>query len=111
MKLNKADLSNKAFIGIASLVGISILSVFAHDNSPVRKIGEVLFQYLTMPILAVGCFMVLWSTIKEFLDPDYFKKGFNFIVFICHLLWLVFVGFMTGLMCLSVVRSYLSIFF
>lgn len=110
MKLNKAELGNRVFIGIAGLVGISILSLFAHDSSPVGKIGDVLFQYLTMPILAAGSFMILWNTIKDFFDPDYFKKDFNLVVFICQLLWLAFVGFMTVLICLSVVKSYLKVF-
>ena len=110
MKLNKENLSNKAFISVVGLVGISILSIFAHESSPVGKIGNVLFQYLTMPILAVGSIMLLWSVFKDFFAPNYFKKDFNLIVFICHLLWFCFVGLMTGLLCISVFKSYLGIF-
>jgi len=111
MKLSKwENLGNKAFIGVAILVGISFLSYFAHDSSPVGKIGGLLFQYLIMPILAAGSLMVLWDTFKDFFVPDYFKKDFNLIVFICHLLWFGFVGLMTGLLCSSVFRSYLGIF-
>lgn len=111
MKFNKRnDLGNKVLIIIAVLVGISVLSYFAHESSPVGRIGNIIFQFLTMPILAVGGFIVLWDTFKDFFSLDYFKKDFSLVTFIFHLLWLTVVIFFTGLICFSVFRSYSTIF-
>jgi hypothetical protein len=111
MKLSSwENLGNKAFIGVAVLVGISVLSYFAHESSPVRIIGKSIFQYLTMPILAFGGFIILWGTLKAFFDRGYFTKNFNLVVFLCLILWCGFLSFMTGLLCLSVIKSYLNLF-
>jgi hypothetical protein len=111
MKLSRwENLGNKAFIAVAVLVGISILSYFAHESSPVGIFGNLIFQYLTMPVLVFGGFIAVWDTLKAFFDRDYFTKNFNLVVFICHILWCGFLSFVTGLLCLSVIRSYLNLF-
>lgn len=110
MKIKGASLSNKVFIGGAVLVGISIFSLFAHESSLLGTMGKLFFDFLTMPIIAIGCLINLWETLKSFFERDYFTKDFNLVVFISYLLWFVFLSFMTGLACYTVINSYLKIF-
>ena len=68
-------------------------------------IGRPIFQYLTMPILGIGAIHICWRTFRAFLRKDYFKKDFNLIVFIGHILWLAWVLFITGIIWLSVIKA------
>ena len=108
IKFNKEDLGNKVFIFFAILIGISVLSGFASENSLVGMIGRPIFQYITMPILGIGAIHICWRTFRAFFDKDYFKKDFNLIVFIGHVLWLAWVLFITGIIWMSVIKSYTS---
>ena len=108
IKFNKEDFGNKIFILFAILIGISVLSGFASKNSLVGMIGQRIFQYITMPILGIGEIHICWRTLRAFFDKDYFKKDFNLIVFIGHILWLAWVLFITGIIWLSVIKSYTS---
>ena len=92
IKFNKEDLGNKIFIFFAILIGISILSGFASEKSLVGMIGRPIFQYLSMRTINRG----------------YMDKDFNLIVFIGHILWLAWVLFITGIIWLSVIKSYTS---
>jgi hypothetical protein len=106
IKFNKENLGNKVFIFFAILIGVSVLSGFASENSLVGMIGRPIFQYITMPILGIGAIHICWRTFRAFFDKDYFKKDFNLIVFIGHILWLAWVLFITGIIWLSVIKSY-----
>lgn len=105
-KFQRKDLENKVFIFFCILIGISVLSGFASENSLVGIIGRPIFQYITMPILGFGAVYICWRTLRAFFDKDYFKKDFNLIVFIGHILWFSWVLFIAVIIWLSVLKSY-----
>jgi hypothetical protein len=109
-KLLENKIGDKILITIAILVGISILSGFVSKDSLLGMIGIPIFKYLTMPILAVGVLPILWKTVLAFFDKEYFKKDFNFIVFVGHILWLGWVVFLGGILWLSVIKTYIQFF-